>query len=226
MGTVRQKRKRMSNAAAVKRKPKSKKRHLANPIVAENWNKKETLTQNYRRLGLVSKLNKSAGGVERVITGSRTDPALKEQLSSKPAEKLIIEKGRPTEMHVDEVEVERDEEGRILRVITKQEKSNPLHDPLNDLDDSEPEMLDQFSHVPKIHEGDSSVVRALGEKATNGARKEPRKQSTREKDWVQRLVEKHGDNYKAMFRDRRLNPLQQSEGDIRSRVQKYLQSKG
>ncbi|KAL8751673.1 MAG: hypothetical protein Q9199_006248 [Rusavskia elegans] len=65
MGRELQKKKNKSSLNKVKHKPKSKKLNLtANPIVAKNWNKKETLTQNYRRLGLISKLNPRAGGTE------------------------------------------------------------------------------------------------------------------------------------------------------------------
>ncbi|CAJ0644883.1 14635_t:CDS:2 [Entrophospora sp. SA101] len=32
------------------------------PIIASNWNKKETLRQNYKRIGLLTSLNRVAGG--------------------------------------------------------------------------------------------------------------------------------------------------------------------
>jgi len=53
------------------------------------------------------------------------------------------------------------------------------------------------------------------------SRKRPRHQSTREEEWISSLVAKHGDNIKAMVRDKMLNPMQQTEGDIGRRVRKW-----
>ncbi|CAJ0904612.1 20456_t:CDS:2 [Entrophospora sp. SA101] len=36
------------------------------PIIASNWNKKETLRQNYKRIGLLTSLNRVAGGIEKL----------------------------------------------------------------------------------------------------------------------------------------------------------------
>ena len=38
---------------------------------------------------------------------------------------------------------------------------------------------------------------------------------------VLRLIEKHGENYAAMTRDRKLNPMQQTAGDLRRRINKW-----
>lgn len=122
--------------------------------------------------------------------------------------------------------VERDPEtGRILRVLddpTISGKPNPLNDPLNDIEDSdEEEEWNGFSHAASSIPASTSVVRQLEEVATSGLRKAPRKQSTREEEWLERLWHEHKDNYAAMFRDRKLNPMQQSEGDIRKRMKKW-----
>ena len=60
------------------------------------------------------------------------------------------------------------------------------------------------------------------ERAARGQKVE-RNQSGRETEWVARLVEKYGSDYKKMTWDRKLNPFQQSEGDIKKRVLKYNQ---
>ena len=52
-------------------------------------------------------------------------------------------------------------------------------------------------------------------------KKRPRHQSSREEEWITRLVEKHGDDIKAMVRDKKLNPMQQTEGDIGRRLKKW-----
>jgi nucleolar protein 16 len=82
--------------------------------------------------------------------------------------------------------------------------------------------------VPEEEDGESvnPVVRQLEEAARNGVRKAPRKQSKREEEWIERLVERYGEDYGRMWRDTKLNPMQQSEGDIRKRVIKWKKNHG
>ena len=68
------------------------------------------------------------------------------------------------------------------------------------------------------------VVKELMEQARMGARAE-RYQSAREKEWIERLVEKYGDDYRRMVWDKKLNPFQQTEGDIKKRVLKWKENK-
>jgi nucleolar protein 16 len=64
-------------------------------------------------------------------------------------------------------------------------------------------------------------VRELEEQASMVAEKKPRKQSQREQEWCQRLVERWGEDFGKMARDRRLNPMQQTENDIARRIRKW-----
>ncbi len=73
---------------------------------------------------------------------------------------------------------------------------------------------------------ETDVVRELAAQAARGMRRAPRKQSVREEEWVEELVGKYGDDYGRMFRDRRLNVMQQSEGDLRRRVQRWRAKHG
>lgn len=73
-------------------------------------------------------------------------------------------------------------------------------------------------------EGTTPVVQQLMEQASMGIKVE-RHQSAREKEWVGRLVEKYGDDYRRMVWDKKLNPFQQSEGDIKKRVLKWKENK-
>ena len=68
MGRDLQKKKNRSGVQKVRQKPKSKKKILTNPIIAANWDKTQSLAQNYKRLGLTAKLNKTTGGVERKVS--------------------------------------------------------------------------------------------------------------------------------------------------------------
>lgn len=69
-----------------------------------------------------------------------------------------------------------------------------------------------------------SIVSQLTAAAAVPGAKKLRKQSEREAEWCQALVEKHGRDYGAMSRDAKLNVMQQSVGDLKRRVEKYLKS--
>ncbi|KAH7132151.1 nucleolar protein 16 [Dendryphion nanum] len=231
MGRELQKKKNKSSLPKVRQKPKSKKKILSNPIIAANWNQKETLSQNYRRLGLAARLNHATGGTEKTIkllglndaSSSRADAP-----ANSTADKLNIVSTAPEATELEEIQVERDPEtGAIIRVLGGDQKPNPLNDPLNDLDDDgEPEEWSGFAMVPEGGESENPVIRQLEEAARNGVRKAPRKQSKGEEEWIERLVAKYGDNYSKMVWDRKLNPFQQSEGDLRRRIQKWKKSHG
>ena len=164
-----------------------------------------TLSQNYRRLGLSSKLNAYTGGTE-IKTNSATPESRRKDTLSIPTSHKVSELG------TSEVKVTRDpESGAIISV--QHEKSegreNPLDDPLN-----------EFSDLDDSAVGDSAggIVPELEEQATHSRPKRPRMQSQREREWIERLVGRWGDNWRGMVRDRKLNPQQQSEGDLKRRV--------
>ncbi|OJJ58170.1 hypothetical protein ASPSYDRAFT_153262 [Aspergillus sydowii CBS 593.65] len=230
MGNIRQAKKNRSSApkqkpkrSGVLKNGKKKINVLGNAIIAENWDRKSTLTQNYRRLGLVHRLNAPSGGSEK----RKTENGLEEEV----ADSLHI-KGSVDAMKnnaVSELKVERDPEtGKIIRVIRKEDdqvevagrkvrRSNPLNDPLDDLSDDEEDL------TPQEKKSASKIVQQLERQAdTEGqAPKKPRHQSKREEEWITRLVERYGDDYQAMARDRKLNPMQQTAGDLRRRISKF-----
>lgn len=201
-----QKKKNKSSLHRVRQKPKSKHINIkSNPIVAANWDQSLTLSQNYRRLGLSSKLNSYTGGTE-AKTKSTT-------LESRPKDTLSIPTSqKPSELGLKEVKVTRDPKtGAIVSVQhEKSERENPLLDPLNDSSDSEDEMV--------LESSDRGIVPELEEQARYSKPKRPRMQSQREREWIERLVERWGDDWGGMVRDRKLNPQQQSEGDLKRRV--------
>lgn len=101
--------------------------------------------------------------------------------------------------------------GAIVSVQHEQsERENPLRDPLNELSDSEDEMM--------VGSSGRGIITELEEQAKYSRPKRPRMQSQREREWIERLVERWGDDWGGMVRDRRLNPQQQSEGDLKRRV--------
>ncbi|KAI1636935.1 ribosome biogenesis protein Nop16 [Biscogniauxia mediterranea] len=241
MGRDLQKRKRRSSRPAV-RQPSSSRltKHLLNPlgnsIVARNWNKKETTTQNYRRLGLVARLRAPTGGVEPVLSSSSTSSSLATPKSrrAKPTDPFAIDPG--TGAVVREARVERDASGRIVRVLDeiscssskkKHSRPNPLNDPLVALDSSsseaeEEEDEEEWGGIDDDGtEKKNDIVRQLEAEAARPVEKRPRAQSAREVEWLRRLVGRHGDDTRAMARDRRLNPMQQTEADIARRIRKW-----
>lgn len=133
---------------------------------------------------------------------------------------------RRTTSVVEEVPVERDERGAIVRVIRsgdeeEKRKRNPLGDPLNDLEDEYEEGEMQTRRRRKEVTMDRGVIPELERLAERPSAPVVRKQSLREEEWIRALVERYGDDYRMMFWDRRLNPMQQSEGDIKRRVLRW-----
>lgn len=243
MGRERQKHKNRSSRSKVVRKPKSKKQILSNSIIAANWDKSQTLAQNYQRLGLTRRLNKNTGGVQKTakdVEREREFEGLKDVdvlkiggASTRGAERLEVKEAR----------IERDEEtGRIVRVIDAREgRANPLNDPLNDIDSdsnlSSDEAFNQHNiHIPIPHththqpsnststQPKTSTVLALEQHSLRPEKKYKRKQSEGERAFIEELVEKYGDDYEKMARDVKINYMQRSAGDLKRRVKKWREA--
>lgn len=194
-----------------------------------------TLLQNYRRLGLTARLNAPAGGVEKpkCIVDAATAAA------QQPSDSLHINSSAKANLQLEpkEVRVERDSEtGKIVRVIRddeeddeieiagrKRKRSNPLGDPLTEIEEGGVNSSRQMQTTSESSPSD--FVKQLEQRAAQEEeavkKRRPRQQSKREEEWIQRLIEKHGDNIQAMVWDRKLNPMQQSEGDLRRRIRIY-----
>ena len=211
-----QKKKNKSSLNRVRRKPKSKRINIkSNPIVAAKWydylsshleivakpivrrDQSLTLSQNYRRLGLSSKLNAYTGGTEAKAKSTASESRRKDALS-------IPSLHKDSEMRTSEVKVTRDPKtGAIVSVQhEKSERENPLGDPLNEISDFEEEEI--------VEDSRRGVVSELEEQAKYSKPKRPRMQSQREREWIERLVERWGDDWGGMVMDRKLNPQQQS----------------
>lgn len=111
-------------------------------------------------------------------------------------------------MSVTEAKILRSPSGRIIGVEHQEATSLDTLDTLDDAEQTDEE------------EGTTDLVKALEDRSARGITK-IRTQSEREQDWIASLVEKHGDDYEAMFRDRKLNVMQQSIGDLKKRIKKW-----
>ena len=132
-------------------------------------------------------------------------------LTVRAKDRLSVNSELPTSIAPIEARIERDPStGAILRVFHPHSTiPNPLDDPLDEVlqgyDDDDPLVL-------------KGIIPALEEQASMEIKKRPRQQSKREKDWISDLVKKYGEDFSHMTKDRKLNPYQQSEGDLRRRV--------
>jgi nucleolar protein 16 len=237
MGRELQKKKNKSGINKVRHKPKSKKRVLNNPIIAKNWDKSQTLAQNYKRLGLTVKLNKSTGGVEKKVSDILRERGEGEDHTSQdPLNITAASKRRKEHIDVTEAKIERDPEtGKILRVIEPpQAKPNPLGDPLAELDsESEDEVFNLRNQhantgvARRTEDGHTTeTVRALEEVANRPTTKYKRRQPEGEVQFIEELVRKYGDDYGKMARDMKINYMQRSEGDLKKRIKKWREAGG
>ncbi|KAI6250887.1 Nucleolar protein 16 [Erysiphe necator] len=220
MGRELQKKKRRSSNPKIRLKPKSKKlKILGNSIIAANWDHKKTLSQNYRNLGLTSRLNSTTGGVEKLISGTQSNSST---LSKFQISNTILKGIEP-----GEARVERDPlSGKILRVIHQKSKSNPLNDLISSESEEETICKDKnFSDHSNYINTENNIIRQLEEQASRVPEKKQRKLSEREQIWIENLVTQYGDEYEKMARDSKLNPMQQTSADIRRRIEKWKASR-
>ncbi|KAF9216299.1 Nucleolar protein 16 [Podila verticillata] len=200
MATVRRRRTIKTPSRKVTRKNANKHKRkvnvIGNKIIRENWDKKATLRQNYARLGLLPSLNGVTGGIE---VKDEEELMENEQKSLEElAESLSAEQGI----------IQRDDAGNIINVIVGKVKT--------------PEELAEIMErdIAPV-KAKTDVVRALERQAANVLKVE-RHASDGEVVWAAKLVEKYGDDYEKMFRDRKLNPNQQTVGQLKRRITALL----
>ncbi|KAG1142237.1 hypothetical protein G6F37_007552 [Rhizopus arrhizus] len=198
---------RMDNASIHKSKSMIRKIEVrcyrGNAIIKANWDKKLTLRQNYAKLGLLTSLNGQTGGSEKKMPEESV--AEQEPIDLKELTEEEIEKLKKT-LGPGEGIIQRDDEGNVVRVIVGEAKS---HD----------EILD--AEVEPV-EAKTDVVRQLEEQAANAFHRE-KYQSGFETHWIQKLIDKHGDDYKAMFWDKELNVNQHTAAQLKKKCEKYLE---
>ncbi|CAO3591866.1 unnamed protein product [Absidia cylindrospora] len=109
----------------------------------------------------------------------------------------------------DEGLIQRDDDGNIIQIITGE---RPSH---NDILDA-----------PVVaEEAKTDFVRGLEEQASV-VRHVERHVSSSEVQWLEKLMEKHGDDVDAMFWDKELNTNQLTTSQLKKRIKNYHKTLG
>ena len=180
---------------------------LSSILISSGRDSSLTLAKNYQKLGLTARLKARTGGTEKTV--SQHDGATTEAVGE--GDSLSMPDGKAAA--AAEARVERDpESGAIVRTMPSESRlRNPLNDLLNDLSDEE-----------QLATGGSTrnrgIIRQLEEDAARPSKRRKHPQSAWETEWALKLVSKYGMDYARMARDRKLNPYQRTEADIRKRV--------
>jgi nucleolar protein 16 len=184
-----------TNSRRVAKKHSRKTPFIPNKIIADNWDKNATYRQNYVRLGLVPTVNDVAGGREHTELEIERERLAIDTVSVDDLEGEALKRA----LGPGQAMIQRDDDGNIISVVLGEEGSD-----------------DEEYHVtPK-----TDVVKMLEQQASEAV-SVGRAQSAGEQDWLQRLMDKHGDDLGAMFRDTKLNIYQESVGQLKRRIAKY-----
>lgn len=184
---------------------KDKKRDVkmtAHPVMQAHWDKKLTLKQNYKRLGLTARLGHATGGEEATVTTVSEYRASKEAEGPQaPSPESIATETDPEKIPLGEARLIRDPEtNEVVQVIygkmevaAKKETANPTS------------IIDELIKYNEEHA------------------KPPRNITTtaREDAWLAKLEEKYGDDFEKMKWDKKLNPTFMSAGQLRKKMALY-----
>ena len=160
-------------------------------------------------------MNAYTGGREKKISDI---PDRKNLLPQRRSDPLVIVQASVSLVSRD-LRVKRDPEtGAIVRIIDPawKTKDNPLNDPLEDIPHNENDTRESTET-----ESADGIVKALVQQASVETGKKQRHPSRREEEWLEALEEKYGEDYELMAKDRKLNPYQQSVGNIRRRMKTW-----
>ncbi|KAG1736720.1 ribosome biogenesis protein Nop16 [Suillus lakei] len=197
------------------------------------WDKSKTVRQNYAALGLQLALTPTqSGGSERTLIPTKSSAST---VSDSTTLKAV--KAGPSTIPRGFGRIIRDEFGNVIRIDLPE--SEEIQDctqniELPEADVDEKTMDDWVGCLNKIHHPNdtidargSSSPSARGthpvvvlEKLSASGRVLPRHSSCGERSYLARLIQKYGDNYERMVRDRRLNPEQKTVGELKRAVGK------
>lgn len=212
----------------MKKKVHRKKLHFNFGPLAEFYDPKLTLKQNYRKLGLLPSLNGETGGMDVPLAKKRKMDAWlvqeEEEEQARDAEeqrlKEMLENGL--------IRFRKDDKEYILK-DGEYVECEPLEENQIHIDVSTVKIGKHLgSSVPVAAPVDEDqetarFIQLLKEKASTCS-KVKRICSTQEIMVLTSLLEKHGTDYAAMARDTRRNKYQLSEGQIRRKIVKLQET--
>ncbi|CAO1613171.1 unnamed protein product [Parajaminaea phylloscopi] len=175
-------------------------------VLREQWDGKKTVRQNYEALGLVADAKlRPSGGTEH------TTPAESSTSSSKLVAGPSKGMGR----------IVRDEEGNVIDIVLEddeEEEQTPWGKSMKGWEEDAAADGPANSKSKPSSSSSSKAVQALEAMPDHG----PifRHVSELEAHWLLSVVRKHGRDVDAMFMDKKLNELQKTKGEIRSRIKR------
>ncbi|KXN90526.1 Nucleolar protein 16 [Leucoagaricus sp. SymC.cos] len=240
MANPRQRRKARSSSHRPVMHSRSAKRNLKKTptirgpkALQEVWDKRRTVKQNYAALGLAHTLN--PGGTEN-------RPAEAAESEIQPGQQRILPEYETDQLPIPcgFGRIIRDESGNVVCIGINEDSNQNSPDKRDvslDMRQSEPlvdaEVLAKWSMDENTHtmgtsreKSNQDVMHALKQLSTPQTALNilsfslsgmgPRRPSTGEVAYLQRLVDKHGDNLAGMAQDHRLNPEQRTIGQLQS----------
>lgn len=235
MANPRQRRKARSSHKPVRHSRQAKKLLKKQPPIRgpkalrDAWDNHKTVRQNYAALGLAASLNpKSSGGAERAasVTQARTatnevacinGPEPPPLMSSEGSNGIPSGLGR----------IIRDETGQVVAVETGDDMDSPLPTRERDLVEEaaaaavlslECQSWVSLGHMPSTEDAKIDIIRALPD--VHSLPVVSRFSSKGEVSFLQKLISRHGSDVEAMARDRKLNPDQRTEGQLRRAIRR------
>ena len=181
---------------------------------------------------MTAKLQHPTGGIEKF----KREAELVQTGNGGSGENLVQEKAAT--FTPQEVSIERDPQtGAIIRILSPQDSDQKISAPGTSqcktvkktpasnksiFSEWEPDSSSDDDSAPAGPTRTADTVISRLERqagAVKGVSK--RKPSAREREWLSRLEAKYGKDYVRMAGDMKLNPMQQSEGDIRRRFRRW-----
>ncbi|PVU89613.1 hypothetical protein BB559_002247 [Furculomyces boomerangus] len=202
-------------------------------LLLDEWDKRGSLSENYKKMGLVSKLNGVSGGTvnkfwesvpsrqstskENVKSDDESDFGdIEEMLKSqdeKKEEDYLFEDEELENMDNKSLReiipegygiIKRDAEGNIEKIVVPEKEEH---------EDSDEEK-------PKV-KAKTEIAARLEEYAANAPKPE-KWCSDGQVEFAQELINKHGLDYEAMFWDTELNTQQHSIGQLKRSIKRFL----
>ncbi|KAH9039041.1 ribosome biogenesis protein Nop16 [Lactarius hengduanensis] len=232
MANPRQRRKARSSQKPVRHSRQAKKLLKKQPPIRgpktlrDAWDKHKTVRQNYAALGLAASLNpRASGGAECAapVTQARTATngvAFINGLEPAPLMSGGGSNGVPSGLG----RITRDETGQVVAIETGDDIGSPLPTRERDLVEeaaaaailpSECQSWISLGHMPGTED---LIIRALPD--VHSVPVVSRFSSKGEVTFLQKLISRHGSDVEAMARDRKLNPDQRTEGEIRRAIRR------